>query len=106
MERSLNDHALMETTDSRSVAKPHARRSMAWLQAVAFLLGALLLVYIIRRVGVQTIFAALARVGFGFFLVVAIMDCDKCCGRCHSSLSRLSATVPFFQLWASAGVSR
>lgn len=73
MERSLNDHALMETTDSRSVAKPsHAKRSVAWLQAVAFLLGALLLVYIIRRVGVQAIFAALARVGFGFFFVVAI----------------------------------
>ena len=73
MERSLDDHALMETADPRSVAKPsHARRSMAWLQAVAFLLGALLLVYIIRRVGVQAIFAALARVGFGFFFVVAI----------------------------------
>ncbi len=73
MERSLDDHALMETTDSRSVAKPsHARRSMAWLQTVAFLLGALLLVYIIRRVGVQAIFIALARVGFGFFFVVAI----------------------------------
>ena len=73
MERSLDDHVLMETADSRSVAKPsHARRSMAWLQAVAFLLGALLLVYIIRKVGVQVIFAALARVGFGFFFVVAI----------------------------------
>jgi putative ABC transport system permease protein len=73
MERSLDDRALMETTDSQSVAKPsHARRSMAWLQTAAFLLGALLLVYIIRRVGVQTIFAALARVGFGFFFVVAI----------------------------------
>lgn len=63
----------METTDSQSVAKPsHARRSMAWLQAVAFLLGAGLLVYVIRKVGVQAIFVALARVGFGFFFVVAI----------------------------------
>lgn len=63
----------METADSQSVAKPsHAKRSIAWLQAVAFLLGAVLLVYVIRRVGVQTIFAALARVGFGFFFVVAI----------------------------------
>ena len=73
MERSLDDRALMETTDSRSVSKPsHGRRSMAWLQTVAFLLGALLLVYVIRKVGVQVIFAALARVGFGFFFVVAI----------------------------------
>ena len=45
---------------------------MAWMQAVAFVLGALLLVYVIRKVGVQAIFAALARVGFGFFVVVAI----------------------------------
>jgi putative ABC transport system permease protein len=73
MERSLDDRALMETTDSQSVAKPsHARRSMVWLQAIAFLLGAVLLVYVIRKVGVQAIFVALARVGFGFFFVVAI----------------------------------
>ena len=45
---------------------------MAWLQAIAFLLGAVLLVYVIRKVGVQAIFVALARVGFGFFFVVAI----------------------------------
>jgi len=73
MERSLDDRAVMETADLHSVAKPsHARRSIAWLQAVAFLLGAGLLVYIIRKVGIQAIFAALARVGFGFFFVVAI----------------------------------
>src|SRR5260370_6486725 len=73
MERSFHDRALMETTDSPSVAKPStAKRSMAWMQAVAFLLGALLLVYVIRKVGVQAIFAALASVGFGFFVVVAI----------------------------------
>src|SRR6266851_1973901 len=73
MERSLDDRALMEPTDSQSVAKPSsAKRSIAWLQAVAFVLGALLLVYVIRKVGLQPIFSALGRVGFGFFLVVAI----------------------------------
>src|SRR5882672_4135615 len=73
MERSLDDRGLMETTDSQSVAKPStAKRSIAWLQAVAFVLGALLLVYVIRKVGLQPIFSALGRVGFGFFLVVAI----------------------------------
>src|SRR6267378_760237 len=73
MERSLDDRALMETSDSKSVAKPsNAKRSIAWLQAVAFVLGALLLVYVIRKVGVQPIFSALGRVGFGFFFVVAI----------------------------------
>src|SRR5438132_10869436 len=73
MEHSLDDRALMETSDSKSVAKPsNAKRSIAWLQAVAFALGTLLLVYVIRKVGVQPIFSALGRVGFGFFLVVAI----------------------------------
>src|SRR5947207_15593789 len=74
MERSLDDRALMETTDSQSVAKPsNANRSIAWLQAVAFVLGAALLVYVIRKVGVQPIFSALSRVGFfGFFFVVAV----------------------------------
>ena len=73
MERSLDDRALIDTTGSQSVAKRStAKRSIAWLQAVAFVLGALLLVYVIRRVGVQPIFSALGRVGFGFFFVVAI----------------------------------
>jgi putative ABC transport system permease protein len=48
------------------------RRSVAWAQAVAFVLGALLLWYVVRRVGVQPIFTALSRVGFGFFIVVAL----------------------------------
>src|SRR5260221_14244100 len=74
MERSLDDRALMETTVSQSVAKPsNAKRSIAWLQAMAFVLGAVLLVYVIRKVGVQPIFSALSRVGFfGFFFVVAV----------------------------------
>src|SRR5215813_12361837 len=72
MERSLDDRALMDKADTHVVARPsRAKRSVAWLQAVAFLLGALLLVYLIRTVGVEQIFSALSRVGFGFFLVVA-----------------------------------
>jgi putative ABC transport system permease protein len=71
--KQFDERALVETADSTPVAKPsHARRSVAWLQAIAFLLGAGLLVYVIRKVGVQAIFVALARVGFGFFFVVAI----------------------------------
>jgi putative ABC transport system permease protein len=48
------------------------KRIIAWGQAVAFVLGALLLWYVVRRVGVQSIFTALSRVGFGFFLIVAL----------------------------------
>jgi putative ABC transport system permease protein len=73
MERSLNDRALMERTDAHSVTKPsHGKRTVAWAQGAAFVLGALLLVWLIRKVGVQTIFTALGRVGFGFFFVVAL----------------------------------
>jgi putative ABC transport system permease protein len=43
-----------------------------WLQGVAFLLGLGLLVYVINRVGMQPVFDALGRIGFGFFLLLAI----------------------------------
>src|SRR2546430_1407522 len=39
---------------------------------MAFVLGAALLVYVIRKIGVQPIFTALSHVGLGFFLVVAL----------------------------------
>lgn len=73
MERSFDDRAaLAEKAEAHATAKPsRAKRSVAWLQAIAFLLGALLLVYLIRTVGVEPIFSALSRVGFGFFFVVA-----------------------------------
>jgi putative ABC transport system permease protein len=70
-EKHFDDHGLIEATPT--VARPsRARRNVAWVQTLAFLLGALLLVYVIRAVGVQPIFTALSRVGFGFFLVVAM----------------------------------
>src|SRR5262249_8965829 len=72
MERSLDDRALMEKAETHAVTRPsRAKRSVAWLQAISFLLGAALLVYLIRTVGVEQIFTALSRVGFGFFIVVA-----------------------------------
>src|SRR5258708_36480205 len=72
-EEDLRGQAVSDATDARAIAKPsRAKRSVAWAQAVAFALGALLLVYVVRAVGVQPIFTALARVGFGFFLVVAM----------------------------------
>lgn len=49
-----------------------ARRSMLWLQGVAFFLGLALLVYVINKVGVQPIFDALKRIGFGFFILLLI----------------------------------
>ena len=46
--------------------------SVLSLQVIAFLLGLALLVYVINRVGLQPIFDALGRIGFGFFLLLAI----------------------------------
>jgi hypothetical protein len=69
MERSLDDRALIEE-QAHAAAKPsRAKRSVAVL-TIAFLLGAVLLVYLMRAVGVEPIFSALSRVGFGFFIVV------------------------------------
>ena len=42
------------------------------MQALAFLLGLALLVYVINRVGIQPLFDALLRIGFGFFIVLGL----------------------------------
>src|SRR3954468_4195883 len=47
-------------------------RVMFWLHVVAFVLGLALLVYVLNRVGIQPVFDALGRIGFGFFLLLAI----------------------------------
>jgi putative ABC transport system permease protein len=49
-----------------------ARSSFIWLQSIAFLLGVALLVYVINKIGVQPIFDALGRIGFGIFILIGI----------------------------------
>ncbi|MCA1816371.1 MAG: lysylphosphatidylglycerol synthase domain-containing protein, partial [Acidobacteria bacterium] len=49
-----------------------AGRKVFWGQAIAFLLGVALLVYVLRRVGIQPVFDALAQIGFGLFLLFFI----------------------------------
>ena len=58
--------------DAEASAGGRARRSLLLLQAIAFLLGLALLIYVINLVGLQPIFDALGRIGFGFFLLLAI----------------------------------
>jgi putative ABC transport system permease protein len=58
--------------DDEPVTSNASRRSFFWLQTIAFLLGFGLLVYVIRKVGLQPLFDTLIRIGFGFFFVVAI----------------------------------
>ena len=49
-----------------------SRRSFLWLQTLAFILGLALLIFVINRVGVQPLFDALLRIGFGFFIVLGL----------------------------------
>ena len=53
-------------------ATNRSRRSFVWLQALAFLLGLGLLIFVINRVGVQPLFDALLRIGFGFFVILGL----------------------------------
>ncbi|MGI8897432.1 MAG: lysylphosphatidylglycerol synthase domain-containing protein [Pyrinomonadaceae bacterium] len=58
--------------ESEPTAPGRSRSSFIWLQVFAFLLGLGLLVFVINRVGVQPIFDALLRIGFGFFFLLGI----------------------------------
>src|ERR1700754_4560611 len=49
-----------------------SRRSFIWLQTLAFLIGLGLLIFVINRVGVQPLFDALLRIGFGFFIILGL----------------------------------
>lgn len=61
-----------EVPDSEVSGSSTSRRSFFWLQGFAFLLGLGLLVYVINRVGMQPIFDALLRIGFGFFVILGL----------------------------------
>ncbi|HEY0101561.1 MAG TPA: FtsX-like permease family protein [Pyrinomonadaceae bacterium] len=43
-----------------------------WIQLVAFVFGLALLIYVVRHVGVQSIFDTLAQIGLGFFILIGI----------------------------------
>ena len=61
-----------ELSEEPEPTTTNSRRSFVWLQALAFLLGLGLLIYVINRVGVQPLFDALLRVGFGFFVILGL----------------------------------
>lgn len=61
-----------ELAEEPEVTTNNSKRSLVWLQTVAFLLGLGLLIFVINRVGIQPLFDALLRIGFGFFVVLAL----------------------------------
>src|SRR5256714_835739 len=62
----------LEEVSGEESSGGRARGTFFWMQTIAFVLGLALLVYVINRVGVQPIFDALSRIGFGFLLLLAI----------------------------------
>jgi putative ABC transport system permease protein len=71
-DRLVEDEKLAKENEPGVPGSGGLRGKIIWLQGVAFLLGLALLVYVIRRVGVQPIFDALLRIGFGFFILLGI----------------------------------
>ena len=61
-----------ELSEEPEPTSTNSRRSFVWLQTLAFLLGLGLLIFVINRVGVQPLFDALLRVGFGFFVILGL----------------------------------
>lgn len=72
--RHAEDEEGLEGALDEQVDEANGRpgRLMFWLHVIAFVLGLALLVYVINLVGLQPIFDALGRIGFGFFLLLAI----------------------------------
>ncbi|HKG45785.1 MAG TPA: lysylphosphatidylglycerol synthase domain-containing protein [Pyrinomonadaceae bacterium] len=64
--------ATEELSEEPEPTTSNNRRSFIWLQVLAFLLGLGLLIYVINRVGVQPLFDALLRIGFGFFVILGL----------------------------------
>jgi hypothetical protein len=71
---SIDDTSELEelVDQSEPAGTERSRRSFIWLQAIAFLFGLGLLIYVIDRVGLQPLFDALLRIGFGFFILLGI----------------------------------
>jgi putative ABC transport system permease protein len=61
-----------ELSEEPEASTNTSRRSFIWLQTLAFLLGLGLLIFVINRVGIQPLFDALLRIGFGFFIVLGL----------------------------------
>ncbi|HEX8844474.1 MAG TPA: ABC transporter permease [Pyrinomonadaceae bacterium] len=72
LERDRLDSEALANGDEPEQPLKSLSRKIFWLQGIAFLLGLALLIYVINRVGVQPIFDALLKIGFGFFILLGI----------------------------------
>jgi putative ABC transport system permease protein len=95
---------LVDLDESEPAGPNNSRRSFIWLQAIAFLLGLGILIYVINLVGLQPIFDALLRIGFFGFLILLSISGSRHVFRTIA----MSAAVPrehrrfnFFQAFAA-----
>jgi putative ABC transport system permease protein len=65
------DHSRL-SVEKQAEGTRNGRKTIVWLQTIAFLFGLSLLIFILQRVGLAPIFQALLRIGFGFFLLLGI----------------------------------
>ena len=63
---------LQPTADPAAKNKSNKTTILIWAHAITFLLGLALLVFVIYRIGYESILQSVARVGWGFFLVLAL----------------------------------
>ena len=63
---------LQPTAGRAANNKSNKTTILIWAHAITFLLGLALLVFVIYRIGYESILQSVARVGWGFFLVLAL----------------------------------
>lgn len=69
---NLTEHESLPLENPVAKKKSGFSSPMMWLQLLTFILGLALLVFVIYRNGIQTVFDALSRIGWGFLIIVAL----------------------------------
>lgn len=69
---NLTENGLLPNPEPIKEKKSGFSSPMIWLQAVTFLLGLALLVFVVYKIGFQIVFEALSRIGWGFLIIVAL----------------------------------
>lgn len=69
---NLTETDSLPPEDSAAENKSKFSAPMVWLQSIAFVLGLVLLISVIYKIGYQTVLDALSKVGWGFLAIVAL----------------------------------
>ena len=72
LDEKVGTAAAAKTGELEAAGGKSRRRRVVGVQLVAFALGLALFVYVVNRVGVQSIFDTLTRIGLGFFVLLVI----------------------------------